>query len=607
VSVELARVEQIIDASQAAGRIEALLPTGTVRPRQLTARTLLLGLTLTMLDGRAALLRQVHTTLTGLPADEQHRLGVITQWNTGPHQLTYRQVEYTFALIAGALSKHTPDGNPSERLSEILDLLLEASVTVLGEPDSSSYAVDWTDQETWSKPPPKRPSHHDADDHDQAPDDPPQHTDPRPATTDAEHPAPQHDRPCADPEASWGHRRSNRSSTKDELFFGYYLQAVTIVRDEHGPEVPELARRIHLASCDHDPPRALVPVLKRMTDSGIPIGDLLADSGYSYRVPKHWALPVRQLGARLICDLHPNDRGPHATHMGAVCSNGQLYCPATPTSLLELGPLTRGANAEQTATHDKLCEELARYKIAPITRYDPDGYRRAGCPAAHGKLRCPLRPASMTLPHDRPTITTPPEHPPVCCQQQTITVPPTINAKTAQKHDYPSPQHRHSYNRRTAAERTFATITDRATNDLSHGWCRLTGLTPIALFTATALIARNLRIHDAYTARQTANQRRAALGLPPKRRKRRRQTTEDLTRTPPHRPKHHAHQRGPHPTTFRHQATIPAPANPPARDRNTSPNTANRHPTSPQQRPSTATPPRALPSGPNVNINQGQT
>jgi hypothetical protein len=62
----------------------------------------------------------------------------------------------------------------------------------------------------------------------------------------------------------------------------------------------------------------------------------LADSGYAYRVPETWALPLRQLGANLIVDLHPNDRGPNGTHMGATCANGRLYCPATPRPLLGL-------------------------------------------------------------------------------------------------------------------------------------------------------------------------------------------------------------------------------------------------------------------------------
>jgi hypothetical protein len=516
LSSQLERVEQIIDAFATAARIEARLPAG-VRPRQLRARTLLISMVLTMLQGRDALLTNVHTTLTELPEDEQQRLGVISQWNEGPHRLTYRQVEYTYRLVQRELSKPAPDGSPSDTLGEILDALLEASVQALGEPDSTSYAVDWTDHETWARPPRNRRA---------AREDPPPH-EPQPNPAANQHHEHEEEE-CADREAAWGHRRGDHPGQKDETFFGYYLQAVTCVKDEHGPEAPELVRRMHLASCDHDPPRALVPVLKRMADSGIPIGDLLADIGYSYRVATDWALPVRALGAQPIQDLHPNDRGPHGTHMGATIHNGNLYCPATPTTLLQLGPLPRGATAEQTETHDHQADELARYKLSPITRHDRDGYRRVICPAAQQKLRCPHRPESLTLPHDRPTIPTPPQQPPACCSQKTITVPPTVNAKTAQKHDYPSPAHRLSYNRRTAAERTFATLTDRATNDLSRGWCRLTGLAPIALLTAAALIARNIRIADAFTARQAENQRRAANGLPPKQRKRRRHTTDDI-------------------------------------------------------------------------------
>src|SRR5206468_8435415 len=129
---------------------------------------------------------------------------------------------------------------------------------------------------------------------------------------------------------------------------------------------------------------------------------------------------------------------------------------------------------------------------------------------------------SLALPHDRPEVLHPPRQPPTCCQQQTLTVPPAVNAKTAQKHDYPSQAHRRSYARRSAAERTYATVKDPATNDLNKGWCRLTGLTPIALLTATAFIARNLRVADAFAARQAEDQRRAAAGLPPRQRKRRR-------------------------------------------------------------------------------------
>jgi hypothetical protein len=220
-----------------------------------------------------------------------------------------------------------------------------------------------------------------------------------------------------------------------------------------------------------------------------------------------------------------------STHHGAIIANGNLYCPQTPRTLLELGPLARTATSDQATDHDTQTAELARYKLGRITADDPDGYHRVQCPAAMGKIRCALRPASMTLDRSRPEILQPPEHPQTCCTQQTLTVPPDVNAKTRQKHDYPSAAWRRSYARRTGAERGFATTKDPATNDISRGWCRLTGLTTLMLFTTALLIARNQRILHAWTGRQQDNQRRAAKGLPPKTRRRRRKTPTALAAT----------------------------------------------------------------------------
>ena len=280
-----------------------------------------------------------------------------------------------------------------------------------------------------------------------------------------------------------------------------------------------------LTSCSRDPARALVPVLTQMPPAGIKLGDIIADSGYSHRVPDHWATPLRLAGARLVQDLHPHDRGPQGTHQGAIIANGNLYCPATPKPLLQLGPLPPGASGEQTAAHDQQAAELARHKLARHTADDADGYHRVTCPAVTGKIRCPLRPESMTLDRDRPEILSAPAHPPACCTQQTITVGPGVAAKTRQKHDYPSPAWRHSYNRRTAAERTFSTIKDPATTSIARGWCRLTGLTAVMLWTACLLTVRNQRILTAFQARQHDNARRAAAGLPPKTRRKRRAVT----------------------------------------------------------------------------------
>ena len=490
--IPLAAFEEIIDASGVAPRIEAMLPAG-VRRRQLTVRTLLAGMCLTQADGRPAHLTRVHQALTSLPEDQQRRLGVLADWKHGPHLLTYRQTEYAFALAAAALGNDEPDGLPPGPLQRACDDLLEAGIAEEFKNASRSLAVDWTDLDSFSRPPPRGTSG------------------------------------CADPEASWGHRKNNLLRSQDELFYGYYLSAGIMVPEENGPALPELTRRATLSSPRHNPVRAFVPVLTALPGQGIPLGDILDDSGYAHRDADAWALPLRAAGAQLVQDLHPSDRGPKGTHHGAVIANGNLYCPATPRTLLELGPLARTAAKEQAADHDRQTSELARYKLGRLTADDEDGYHRVACPAAIGKIRCPLRPSSMTLDRGRPEILAPPEHPQACCAQQTITVPPGVLAKTAQKHDYPSAAWRRSYTRRTGAERGFATVKDPAASDIARGWCRLMGLTPLMLFTTTLLIARNQRILAAWNARQEETQRRAAAGLPPRTRRRRRKTLASLT------------------------------------------------------------------------------
>ena len=179
--IPLAAFEKIIDASGVAPRIEAMLPTG-VRPRQLKVRTLLAGMCLTQADGRPAHLTRVHQALTALPEPDQRRLAVIADWRHGPHLLTCRQTERTFGLVAAALGKDEPDGLPSDPLQRICDDLLEASIPEELKDASTSLAVDWTDVESFSRPPPAKGGD------------------------------------CADPEASWGHRRSDSPGPEDELF-----------------------------------------------------------------------------------------------------------------------------------------------------------------------------------------------------------------------------------------------------------------------------------------------------------------------------------------------------------------------------------------------------
>jgi hypothetical protein len=52
---------------------------------------------------------------------------------------------------------------------------------------------------------------------------------------------------------------------------------------EGGRPSPDVARRMTLPACRHDPVRAFAPVLTAMPASWIPLGDVPADSGYSHR------------------------------------------------------------------------------------------------------------------------------------------------------------------------------------------------------------------------------------------------------------------------------------------------------------------------------------
>jgi len=487
-------VEAVLDDPGARAVVvaaERQMPVG-VRPRQLSLRTLLVGILLAIADDRPAHLTRVHRQLVGLPEADRRRLGVTVRWRTTSHLLSYRQVERTFSLLLAVLGRAAQKGTAPVRLQELLDVLLEASIEARFKKASRSLAVDWTDVETFARPVPKGENE------------------------------------AADPEASFGHRRGNAPGQRDEVFFGYFAQLATMVDDEGGPEVPELVRRASVSSCHVDPPPAFLPVLVALPSAGIDLGDVLCDSGYAHRVATHWALPLRSAGASLVMDLHPHDRGPQGTYEGAVISNGSLFCPATPEALLSLGPPARDASRQDLAAHDERSAEAEHYRLGRVSADDTDGYHRRRCPALSGKLRCALRPASMALDYDRPEVLAAPEYPPACCEQQTITVPPSVAAKTSQKHPYPSAAWRRSYSRRTAVERSNSTIKDPATTDIGRGWCRIMGLAPLAVFLACALVVRNFRVTDAFDARQADADRRRRAGLPPRTRRRRRTTISDL-------------------------------------------------------------------------------
>jgi hypothetical protein len=489
------------------------MPSGG-RPRQLDPRTVLLAVMLALDAGRPAQLAAAHRALSDLEVKDQLALGFATFDDGDLDTASYRQVSDTFSVMCDGIDptpvpsfKGVAENERAAHLEgaragidteakdglrhRVIDSLVEQSVPEAYKSASSSLAVDWTDQETWSRP------------------------------RSAEDP-----QPANDPDASWGHAKRNAPGAKDCLFFGYYAQVATMVGDEGGPVVPELVRRIAFEAPRLDPAGVMATTLVRMEVGRVALGDVLADCGYSNRDPKTFAVPLRSAGASLVMDLHPADRGRRGTFEGAILANGGLYCPATPAALFDLGPLKRGATTEEAAAHDARFAELSHYKLSALSAPDSDGYQRVMCPAAAGKVRCPCKPASLALSFDHPSVVEPPAgEPPRCCAQQTITVPPQVNNKTRQKHEYPGPTFRDSYARRTAAERTYASLADPSVGGMRRGWCRLFGRTKNTVMYALGVVVRNVRIVESFERRQAQEAGRIAIG--PRRQRRRRHQQEE--------------------------------------------------------------------------------
>ena len=147
------------------------------------------------------------------------------------------------------------------------------------------------------------------------------------------------------------------------------------------------------------------------------------------------------------------------------------------------------------------------------------------CPAAIGKIRCPLRPKSMA---PRPRASRGSQRhqsirPRAVCQQ-TITVRGLDSTPRRRKSMTIPPRHiARAYARRrrqsapTRPSRIPPPLTSPGAGAVSWGW------RPSPCSSACAFVVRNLRVLDAFEERQRENERREAAGLPPRTRRRRRQ------------------------------------------------------------------------------------
>lgn len=463
-------------ADPLAARLEASLPLGP-KARQLPVRALLVGIFLAQTRRRSAFLTAITAVLNDLSGSEKNRLGI-----TRP--VSYRVVESLFSKVAAlhdpiptsSLNRRARRKRPLERSvaaarTEALQVLsldmLESSIPDVYR-SHGTFAVDWTDVPAWTRPPRRNGR-------------------------------------VADPSAAWGRRRSRTPGSTDELFFGHLEQAVTMVHDERGLPTPELVRSVTFTAADvHQPPLSLwslQEVAARVQRAGGGPRDLLADSAYAYT--DGWSMAARALGFSLIADLHPNLLGRRGQEQGALRVDDVLLCPATPAPLIDLVRPARNASDQEWETYFKRAAEREKYAMATHGRPDTQGYQRMRCPAEVGKVRCPLKPKSMSGALSKPKVQSTPATPhPTCCSQATMTVSPVVLEKRQQKHRYYSREWIASYERRSAVERSFAAVKDPARIDLGRGHIRVIGLAKVAILRAIGYVVANYRTLLAFERRR---------------------------------------------------------------------------------------------------------
>jgi hypothetical protein len=173
-----------------------------------------------------------------------------------------------------------------------------------------------------------------------------------------------------------------------------------------------------------------------------PSWDVLCDSGYAPAGPRTGRCRSAASADASSWTCTPTTAAGRAPSGAPPASTARCTArPLRPAFRRGTARLRRGRPSHRRARsrHGRTRRLQARTHQRRRRRRVPPGH----VPGRHGKVRGPARLDSLVLGFERPRVEPPAERP-RCCVQETLTVPPEVNAKTAQKHDHPSRAHRQS-------------------------------------------------------------------------------------------------------------------------------------------------------------------
>ena len=462
-----------VDRSGVAREIEALLrPTRRGRPRQLSVRTMLVGLKLSVDTAKTACLTDVYQLLTeSLSQSAQLELDVIDR-RTGA-VITIHQVRRLLSAIQAKLdpSPHTAStldtaqrGDRERALQNLLDKMLAASMPAAAD-HTGGYAVDGTGTWSWAK-------------------------------------GKRRNEPAFDPDAAWGVK--THKSGRTEAYFGYELHAVVRVNPigADGGATPCLAERIAVVPASTNCTYPVLAALERMQDDGLTVTEVMADRGYSYKL--NWSPNLLALGIDPVADLHATQYGSRGTHEGARIVAGTPHCPAMPIAFDTIKRPDRLTDSPALREFLEGIERREQWALRRVAGPDTTGKERYECPARAGKLRCLLHQPSMAMSLATPTVQKPPpvDEAPKCCRQRTITLPGDIDAKSRQRHYWGSPTWIKAFSRRSRVEGWFGNLKNDSTEALNRGAFRVVGICKTSIMLTIYAAATNLRLLRAWSRRQ---------------------------------------------------------------------------------------------------------
>ncbi|MBR7831723.1 hypothetical protein KDL01_00540 [Actinospica durhamensis] len=200
--------------------------------------------------------------------------------------------------------------------------------------------------------------------------------------------------------------------------------------------IPALVLGFALDKPGYDPGGNAIRILADVQGRGYRANFLAGDRLFNNSEPGRFQLPLRTLGYRPVFDYTEDQLGIQGGTGGANQVEGAWYCPHMPEPLIEATTDLHEQRIDPETWRYRIAAR-APYRLVPKQAPDTEGFGRHQCPAAAGRVHCPLKPP---LPPDHPKrhllpIVDPapsPVGPPKICRQDSITIPPEAGAKHAQ-------------------------------------------------------------------------------------------------------------------------------------------------------------------------------